>query len=582
MKTILGYFKPYKKQSVLGPLFKLFEATFELIVPFIVALIVDRGIGERVDGAYPYADKPFIFAMFGVLIALGLVGFLCSVIAQYFAAKAATGVSAGVRKDLFKKVQSLSHADIDKLGTSTILTRMTGDVDKLQSGINLALRLFLRSPFIVFGAMITALFIDAKSVGVFALVIVVLAIVVYGIMFICMPLYKKSQAGLDEVTRSTRENLSGARVLRAFCKEESEKAVFDERNETLTKRRKFVGRIAEITNPLTYVIVNLGIILLIYTGAIRVDGGALSQGSVIALYNLMSQILIELIKLANLIVTVTKAAACGNRIESVLKMEPSIPTHQTDAPIDESLPFIRFDDVYIRYNEGGDYALKGVSFDVHKGQTIGVIGGTGSGKSTLVNLIPRFYETTEGAVYVGGKNVKDCAPDALRARIGVVPQKAVLFKGTVRENLLWGDENATDEWLYQALSYAQALETVQEKGGLSATVEQGGKNFSGGQKQRLTIARALVRRPEILILDDSSSALDYATDKALRGAIAGLDFKPTVFIVSQRTSSVRGADKIIVLDDGEVVGIGTHDQLLDVCEVYREIYNSQYDEGGKQ
>ena len=577
MRTIFSYFKPYKKQSVLGPLFKLLEATFELIVPFIVGLIVDRGIGERVNGAYPYADKPFLFAMFGVLIAFGVVGLACSITAQYFAAKTATGVCAHLRRDLFRKVQTLSYSDLDKLGTSTILTRMTGDVDKLQSGINLALRLFLRSPFIVFGAMITAILIDPKSTGAFAVVIVVLSLVVFGIMFLCMPLYKKSQSSLDDVLKSTRENLSGARVLRAFCKEEDETALFNERNGELTKRRKFVGRIAEITNPLTYVIVNIGIILLIWTGAIRVDAGGLSQGSVIALYNLMSQILIELIKLANLIVSVTKAAACGSRIGSVLKMQPSVKDQPKDER-DENLPFIRFDKVGMAYNAGGDYALKDVSFDVEKGQTVGIIGGTGSGKTTLVNLLPRFYEASEGTVSIDGKKVENYSLEELREKIGVVPQKAVLFKGTVRENLLWGDAKATDEWLEKSLEYAQAKETVEYKGGLDAPVERSGKNFSGGQKQRLTIARALAKKPEILILDDSSSALDYATDKALRQAIASLDFNPTVFIVSQRTSSVRNADKIVVLDDGEVVGVGTHASLLKDCVVYKEIYDSQYSE----
>ena len=580
MRTIFGYFKPYKKQSVMGPLFKLLEATFELIVPFIVALIVDRGIGAEVNGAYPNADKPFIFAMFGVLVLLGVVGFLCSITAQYFAAKTATGISAHIRKDLFKKVQSLSYADLDKLGTSTVLTRMTGDIDKLQSGINLGLRLLLRSPFIVFGAMITALFIDPKSFGVFAVVIVALAVVVYGVMFLCMPLYKKAQSGLDQVTKSTRENLTGVRVLRAFCMEQKEEHSFAEKNETLTKRRKFVGRIAEITNPLTYVIVNLGIIVLLWTGAIRVDGGNLSQGSVIALYNLMSQILIELIKLANLIVTITKAAACGSRIESVLKTEPSIKDGTLPAQKRDDLPYVLYQGVSVRYQGGGENAIHGVDLSVEKGQTIGIIGGTGSGKTTLVNALPRFYEITEGELYVDGVSVKDYPLEQLRSFIGVVPQKAVLFKGTVKSNLAFGDKTADDEWLTACLEAAQAKEFVFEKGGLETPVEQGGKNFSGGQKQRLTIARALVKKPQILILDDSSSALDYATDRALRSAIKNLPFKPTVFVVSQRTSSVRNADKIVVLEDGAVVGVGTHETLLKECSVYREIYESQYGERG--
>lgn len=577
MKKLFPYFKAYKWHSLLGPLFKLLEATFELLVPIIVGLIVDRGLGELVDGQYPYADKPYIIKMCLVLAAFGLFGFLFAVIAQYFAAKTATGVSAGIRLALFKKLQSLSYKDIDQMGTSTMLTRMTGDVDKLQAGINLTLRLFLRSPFIVFGAMITGFFIDPKSIGVFALAITALAIVVFAVMGICMPLYKKSQEKLDKVVLSTRENLTGARVLRAFCREKDEQELFQARNGALTKERKFVGAIAAITNPLTFVLINGAIILLLYTGAIRVDSGALSQGSVIALYNLMGQILVELIKLANLIVTITKAAACGSRIEAVLEMQPSL--HMQDMAEHTQTtqkPFICFENVSMQYNEGADAALEDISFTLEKGQTLGVIGGTGSGKTTLVNLLPHFYDASQGSVYVNGSNVQDKTVQTyLRERIGVVPQKAVLFRGTVRENLLWGRADATDEDLWKAANIAQAEDFIVEKGGLDAVVEQGGKNFSGGQKQRLTIARALVRNPDILILDDSSSALDYATDAALRKGIRAL--QTTVVIVSQRASSVRDADKIIVLDEGKAVGIGTHDELMQSCEVYREIYFSQYD-----
>ena len=579
MKKIFTYFKPYKWQSLLGPLFKLLEATFELLVPFVIGLLVDKGLGENVGGAYPYADKGYIVKMCLLLAGFGLVGFLFSIIAQYFSAKTATGVSAKVRGELFRKIQSLSYKDVDKVGVSTLLTRMTSDVDKLQSGINLFLRLFLRSPFIVFGAAVMACIIDARSFGIFAATIVVLAIVVYAVMFLCMPLYKKTQTKLDNVLLSTRENLTGARVLRAFCREDEERKLFDKRNEELTKGRKFVGGIAAITNPLTYVLINLAIIWLLYAGAIRVDGGALSQGSVLALYNLMGQILVEIIKLANLIVTVTKAAACGTRIEAVLQMQPSLHLEE-NTKTTETDDFIRFENVSMQYTDGAESALEDITFAVKKGETVGIIGGTGSGKSTLVNLIPHFYDVSAGQVLVDGRNVNEKASqETLRQRIGVVPQKALLFKGTIRENLLWGKPDCSDEELIQAAKIAQAEEVIVGKGGLDAKVEQGGKNFSGGQKQRLTIARALVRKPDILILDDSASALDYATESALRKGIAQLN--TTVFIVSQRASSVRDADKIIVLDDGKAVGIGTHEQLMQDCEVYREIYFSQYEEGGQ-
>lgn len=576
MKKIFAYFKYYKWQSILGPLFKLLEATFELLVPIIVGLIVDRGFGESVGGAYPNADKAFIVWMCVVLAAFGLLGFAFSVTAQYFSAKAATGVCARARGDLFKKIQSLSYADLDKLGAATMLTRMTSDIDRLQSGINLALRLFLRSPFIVFGAMLTAYIVSPDSIGVFALTILALAIVVYAVMFACMPLYKKSQEKLDKALLSTRENLTGARVIRAFCQEENERELFDTRNEQLNKSRKFVGGIAAITNPLTYALVNIGIIALLYTGALRVDSGALSQGSILALYNLMAQILIELIKLANLIVTVTKAAACGGRIGAVLEMQPSLTITEATAEefADKAKPFVCFENVQMKYHQGSENALENISFDVYRGETVGVIGGTGSGKTTLVNLIPHFYDVSGGQVCVDGINVtrKDIQT-YLRERIGVVPQKAMLFKGTIKENLLWGRSDASEQELWKALSIAQADEIVKDKGGLDALVEQGGKNFSGGQKQRLTIARALVRKPDILILDDSASALDYATEAAIRKELSQLD--TTLFIVSQRASSVRHADKILVLDDGQLVGQGKHEELLQSCEVYREIFESQ-------
>lgn len=599
MKKILPYFKPYKAESLLGPLFKLLEATFELVVPFIVALIIDKGLGARVDGGYPYADKSYIAIMCAVLGGFGLVGLVCAVTAQYFAAKAATGVSTQLRKALFAKLQPLSYSDMDTLGTSAMLTRMTNDVNQLQSGINMVLRLFLRSPFIVFGAMIMAFFIDRHSALVFVGTIPVLSAVVFAVMLVCMPLYKKSQGKLDKVLLSTRENLTGARVLRAFCKEDDEKRLFAERNGELTKSQKFVGGISALMNPLTYALINGAIIVLIYVGALRVDHGNLSQGSVLALYNLMTQILVELIKLANLIITVTKAAACGSRIEGVLDMESSLkllPAGEENTSaggkgegsiVSESgetlQAFVEFDRVSMRYKGGGENSLTDIDFRLKRGETVGVIGGTGSGKTTLVNLVPHFYDVTEGSVRVAGKDVRAYDPKVLRDKIGVVPQKAVLFKGTIRENLQWGKADATDEELMAAARAAQADKVIEDKGGLDAPVEQGGRNFSGGQKQRLTIARALVRRPEILILDDSASALDYATDAALRRALKELDYAPTVFVVSQRTSAMNGADKIVVLDEGRAAGIGTHEELLKDCPVYREIYESQHKkEGGER
>ena len=577
MKSLFRYFKPYKVQSALGPLFKLLEASFELIVPLIVAQMIDVGLGECIGGGYPDANQGYILTCCLILVGMGLVGFAFSVVAQYFAARTATGVSALIRKDLFQKIQSFSYRDLDRLGASTLITRMTGDVDKFQSGVNVALRLFLRSPFIVFGAVITALFVDVNSFPVFGVTVLVLSVVVFAVMAICMPLYRKSQSALDEVTLSTRENLTGAKVLRAFCREDEENRIFHRRNERLTAQRKFVGGIALITNPLTYVLVNLGVVWLLYSGALQVDVGGMSQGSVVALYNLMTQILIELIKLANLIVTVAKAGASGARVAAILRLQPSAVLTPAGGEMTwRELPeeFIRFDGVSVRYTDSGEKALDNLSLTLAKGQTLGVIGGTGSGKSTFVNLIPHFYDVCEGQVLVDGHNVTDeNVQIPLRERIGIVPQKATLFQGTVRDNLRWGKSDATDEELFFALKIAQAEEFVQGKGGLDAVVEQGGKNFSGGQKQRLSIARALVRKPEILILDDSFSALDTLTDAALRKGIGTLD--TTVIIVSQRTLSVENADKILVLDEGKAVGLDTHKRLLETCDVYREIYQSQ-------
>ena len=583
MKRLFPYFKPYIWHSILGPLFKLLEATFELLVPVVVGLLVDKGLGVYVEGAgYVHADVDYIVKMSLLLVLFGVLGCVFAVVAQYFAARTATGVSAKIRSELFRRLQSLSYKDFDRLGTSTMLTRITGDVDRLQSGVNLALRLFLRSPFIVFGAVITAWIVDPGSVFTFILTVAALAVVVFSVMLGTMPLYKKSQEDLDALTLSTRENLTGVRVVRAFCREKEEEEIFDKRNEKLTRGRKVVGALSAITNPLTYVLVNGGILLLLYVGAIRVEDGLLTQGSVIALYNLMGQILVELIKFANLIVSVSKAVASGGRIGAVLTMQPSLETDEGLEEIgeDENAPFVEFRNVSMRYSDGGDPALENVSFALGRGQTLGVIGGTGSGKTTLVNLIPHFYDIYEGQVYVDGKNVREKSmQDYLRARIGVVPQKARLFKGTIRENLLWGRSDATDEELYEALKVAQALEVVADKGGLDAEVQQGGKNFSGGQKQRLTIARAIARKPDVLILDDSSSALDYATDAALKKALRGLD--ATVIIVSQRTSAVQNADQILVLDDGKVVGKGTHEQLLESCEEYQTIYRSQHTDAAK-
>ncbi len=573
MRKLLKYLKHYKVQSVLAPLFKFLEACFELFVPFVVAAIIDNGINGGAGASY------VIYACL-ILVALGAVGLVWAVSAQYFAARAAVGFSKELRSDLFKKMQSLSYSSIDGLGTGKMITRMTGDVNQIQSGVNLVLRLFMRSPFIVFGAMVMAFLINVTAGSVFAIVIAVLCVIIFGIMFATVPLYKKAQGRLDAVTTATRETLTGARVVRAFCKEEDEIKEYNSRNSALTKAQLFVGKISALMNPLTYAVINCGIIALLYVGAIKVDGGTLSQGQVVSLYNYMSQILIELIKIANLIITLTKSFACAGRINEVLEM-PSAPVAACVQTVKDAVsPFIQFKNVNVNYGGASENALSDITFSVEKGQTVGIIGGTGSGKTTLVNLLPHFYNVESGEVLIEGKNVNDVNDGELRARIGIVPQQAVLFKGTVRENMQWGKSDATDEEIFEAVEVAQATDVLKSKeGGLDGEVEQSGKNFSGGQRQRLTIARALVKKPEILILDDSASALDYATDAALRRAIKNLEYKPTTFIVSQRASSIMHADKIIVLDGGNMVGLGTHDQLLHSCEVYREIYRTQFEKG---
>ena len=565
MNKLFVYLKEYKKETILGPLFKLLEASFELFVPLVVASMIDVGIKT--------GDTGYIIRMCLVLIALGVIGLVCSITAQYFAAKAAVGFVKKIRHALFRHIQSLSYTELDTLGASTMITRMTSDVNQVQNGTNLTLRLLLRSPFVVFGAMVMAFTIDWKAAMVFVVTIPLLCIVVFGIMLVSIPLYRKVQARLDRLLGITRENLTGVRVLRAFCKENEEIAEY----EALTGVQKFVGRISALMNPVTYIIINLAVVALIWTGAIRVEAGILTQGMVIALYNYMSQILTELVKMANLIINITKAVACGNRIASVFEITSSQQQASASPEKPESAPEVEFRNVSLQYKGAGEDSLSGLSFSVRPGETIGVIGGTGSGKTSLVNLIPRFYDATGGEVLVRGANVQSYPLEELRSMIGVVPQKAVLFQGTVRENLKWGNPDATDDELWDALASAQAQEVVEsKKGGLDFEIEQAGRNLSGGQRQRLTIARALVRRPRILILDDSSSALDFATDAALRKSIRELPYSPTVFLVSQRASSIQYADKIIVLDDGEAVGIGTHEELLRDCAVYQEIYNSQF------
>mgnify|MGYP002540048860 FL=1 len=570
MKKLLVYLKAYKKETILAPLFKMLEASFELFVPLVIAAIIDTGIENK--------DVLYIVRMAVVLVVLAVVGLTCSLTAQYFSAKAAVGFAAKLKSALFAHIESLSFKEIDTLGTSTLITRMTSDINQVQSGVNLVLRLFLRSPFIVFGAMIMAFTIDVKAALIFVVAIPLLAVVVFGIMLISIPLFKKVQGALDMVLGITRQNLTGVRVIRAFNKEQSEIENFDEKNAVLTGLQKFVGKISALMNPVTFIIVNGAIAALIWTGAIRVDAGILTQGQVVALVNYMSQILVELVKLANLIITVTKAVACGNRIQSVFEIKPSMEEGSTKYSAQPKDGYaVEFKNVNLCYNDGADNSLTGIDFSVKKGETVGIIGGTGSGKSSLVGLIPRFYAATQGEVLVDGINVNEYSFDELRAHVGIVMQKAVLFKGTIRENLKWGRNDATDEELWEAIDAAQAREFVETKeGGLDFEIAQGGKNLSGGQKQRLTIARALVRKPDILILDDSASALDYATDAKLRAAIAALPGNMTVFIVSQRTASIMHADKIIVLDDGQMAGMGTQKELLENCEVYKEIYNSQF------
>ena len=605
MRKLLIYLKDYKKESILGPLFKLLEASFELIVPLVVASMIDVGI--------PAQDKGYIVKMALILVALGIIGLTSSVTAQFFAAKAAVGFATKVRHALFEHIQKLTFGQMDSQGTATLITRMTSDVNQVQNGVNLVLRLFLRSPFIVFGAMIMAFTVDVKAALIFVVVIPLLLVVVFAILLISIPMFGRVQANLDQVMRTTRENLTGSRVIRAFAKEPEEIEEFRRENRVLRNVQVVAGRVSALMNPVTYIIINGGLMALIYVGALQIEGGILSQGQVVALINYMSQILVELIKLANLIITVTKAIACGNRIEAVMEIpagfpeesgetgrspmqdgrkltEPKKGSGKSDISLSreelarEDYPYkVVFDQVGMAYNEGGDEAISDVNLKVKKGETIGVIGGTGSGKSTLVNLIPRFYDVTRGRVLVDGIDVRDMEPEKLRSKIGMVLQKAVLFRGTIRENLFWGNEGADDEEIWKALENAQAKEFVKQKeDGLDTMIEQEGRNLSGGQRQRLSIARALVRKPEILILDDSSSALDYATDLKLRQAIKALPGDMTVFIVSQRASSLMHADQIIVLDDGDVVGLGTHEELLKSCETYREIYDTQVEKRTEQ
>lgn len=566
MKSLLIYLKNYKKESFFAPLFKMMEAIFELIVPLVVSSVIDNGILKN--------DYRKVLTDVGIMVLLAVVGMSVSVTAQYFAAKAASGFGRELRSDLFKKIQSLSFSELDSAGTSTLVTIMTNDTAQVQNGVNMVLRLFLRSPFIVFGALIMAFTIDVKCALVFLITIPILTAVIVAIMKYTMPRYRSIQFHLDDLTLKTRENLSGARVIRAFTREAEETEGFYEKSKALSHLQKAVGRISALMNPLTYVIINVAIIVLIYEGGIRVNTGELSQGQVVALYNYMSQILVELIKLANLIVTVTRSFACASRIENVFKLQNTLQHTDNSAKVNDYA--VCFDNVSLKYNGSSEDSLRNIDFKAQKGDIIGIIGGTGSGKTSLVSLIPHFYDSTEGTVYVDGVDVKAQDDNQLRSKIGFVLQKAVLFKGTVRDNLLWGNKEATDKDMIEALKNAQVYDTILEKGGLDAEIKQNGANLSGGQKQRLSVARALVRKPQILVLDDSSSALDFATEAAMRKAILSLNYKPTVFIVSQRASSVMFADLIIVLDDGECVGCGKHDELLENCEVYREIYDSQF------
>ena len=570
MKKLLIYLKNYKKECVLAPLFKLLEASFELIVPLVMAAIIDRGIAV--------SDRPYIFKMGGVLVLLAAVGLTCSITAQYFAAKAAVGFATKLRYSLFSHIETLSFSEMDTVGSSTLITRITSDINQVQSGVNMVLRLFLRSPFIVFGAMIMAFTVNVKAALVFVVTIPLLSVVVFSVMLASIPLFKKVQSGLDQVLGHTRENLEGARVIRAFNKEEDEAREFNASNEFLTNMQLVVGRISTLMNPLTYIIINCAIIAVIWVGGKQVYGGIITQGEVVALVNYMSQILVELVKLANLIILINKAIACGNRIEEVLETKSSIVNAPSEVnAASDSENAVVFSHVSMAYASTSEEALTDIDFTAKKGQTIGIIGGTGSGKSSVVNLIPRFYDVAKGSVLVNGRDVRDYDLTELRDKIGVVMQKAVLFQGTIAENLRWGKPDATDEELWHAIEVAQATDVVEGKEGkLDYMIEQGGRNLSGGQKQRLTIARAVVKDPDILILDDSASALDFATDARLRAALRNLQGNKTIFIVSQRTSSIQFADQIIVMDDGQVAGIGTHEQLLEQCEIYREIYESQF------
>ncbi|MBQ9744358.1 MAG: ABC transporter ATP-binding protein [Clostridia bacterium] len=573
MKKLLTHMKGYIKESIISPLFKLFEACFELLIPLLVANIIDIGIAHK--------DKPYVVKMCIIMAILGFVGLGCALVAQYYAAKASVGFATKVKHSLFSHIQTLSYSEIDTLGTSTLITRMTSDMNQVQNGVNLTLRLFLRSPLIVFGAMIMAFTVDIKSALVFVVAIPVLSLVVFGIMLATIPLYKKVQSRLDKVLGVTRENLQGVRVIRAFGQEKEEEEKFKISTANLNTAQKFVGRISALMNPMTYVILNIGISVLIWNGAIQVNLGELSQGEVIALYNYMSQILVELIKLANLIISITKAVACGNRVQSVFEISSSITAPDSMPQEMDTQYSVEFDNATLKYISSNEPSLENIDFKVKKGQTVGIIGGTGSGKSSLVNLIGRFYDVCNGEVKVNGVNVKEYPLEYLRDKIGIVPQKAVLFRGSIRDNMKWGNKNADDDAIYKAIEQAQASDVLASKpDGLDSYIEQGGKNLSGGQRQRFTIARALVKKPEILILDDSASALDYATDAALRSSISKIEYNPTVFIVSQRTASIMHADLIVVLDDGKIVGMGKHDELLNSCLVYSEIYSSQFRKEG--
>lgn len=575
VKKLLIYMRDYRKESILGPLFKLLEASFELMVPLVMAAVIDVGIAK--------GDGQYVIRMCIIMIALGVVGLICSITAQYFAAKASVGFSARLRTVLFTHIQGLSYTEMDTEGASTLITRMTSDINQVQNGVNLTLRLLLRSPFVVFGAMIMAFTVDVQGALVFVVAIPLLAIIVFGIMYFTMPRYKKVQAGLDKVLSIVRGNLTGVRVVRAFSMEEQETEDFCGENSALYRLQIGVGRISALMNPATYVIINLGAAVLLWVGAVRVDTGLLTQGAVVALLNYMSQILVELIKLANLIINISKALASAARVQSVLELKSSMDSPKKPQAIKENAGAVVFEDVSLKYKGAGEESLVGISFYANPGETIGVIGGTGSGKSSLINLIPRFYDASSGAVKIGGRNVRELDPQELRRMVGIVPQKAVLFAGTIRENLLWGKEGATDEELWQALKTAQAEDFVRQKPkGLDEPIAQEGRNLSGGQRQRLTIARALVRKPHILILDDSASALDLATDAALRKALTELSQAPTVFIVSQRGASIKMADRIVVLEDGEMVGIGSHQELLESCDIYREIIQSQFEQKGER